>query len=140
VYHGDSNHPIDIYPHDENGTRLGILDFLQQKLSALNPETASEILDTFTCSVEAMSEKHAYLRLRNLDEDDDHDLCIEYPLEALEAEIGEVAEGLLLRCEILKFDDDRLAFHFEKLEPKTLSLAERKVLLEKCKLLVSDDV
>jgi hypothetical protein len=139
VYHDESTHPIDTYPHDENGTRIGILDFLQQKLSALNPETAEyEILDTFTCHVEAVSEKYAYLRLRNLDDDDDQDLCMEYPFSTLEAEIGDVDEGMSLRCEIREFDDDRLAFHFEKSTPQPLTLAERQALLEHYKGLLED--
>jgi len=144
VYQADSNHPIDIYPHDENGTRIGIEDFLEEKMKALKIEGDAiektyEILDAFICSVEEISEKYAYLTLRNQDKEEERERCLEYPLEALEKEVGEVSEGTFLRCEIREFVGDSLSFHFEISKPKTLSLAERQVLLERYRELLSED-
>ena len=144
VYQGNGRQPEDTYPHDENGERMRIEDFLEQTMRELKvedemPETTYEILDTLTCSVEGISGKHAYLRLRNPDEDEDQDRCLEYPLEALQRDVGEVAEDMFLRCEIREFSDDSLAFHFEKSEPKVLSLEEREAILEKYREILDED-
>jgi len=144
VYQGEDKHPVDVYPHDVNGKRVLIEDFLAQKIRKLKledeePSIAYEILDTFTCSVELISEEKAYLRLRNQEEDEDRDLCLEYPLEVLKRGVGEVAEGMFLRCEIREFDDENLAFHFAKSKPTVLSFSERQVLLEKYKRLLEED-
>ncbi|MBC8231210.1 hypothetical protein H8E77_16795 [bacterium] len=144
IYQGEGRHPADVYPHDSNGKRVMIEDFLEQKIRELKvepeaPSTTYEILDTFTCSVELISGNKAYLRLRNQDEDEDRDLCLEYPLEKLKRNIGEVAEGMFLRCDIREFDDENLKFHFEKSTPKVLSLEERQALLEEYKGLFDED-
>ena len=136
VYQGEDKHPVDVYPHDVNGKRVLIEDFLEQKIRTLKfegeePSTTYEILEAFTCSVELISGKRAYLRLRNQEGDEDIDLCLEYPLEELKGEVGEVAEGMFLRCEIRELDNENLTFHFEKSKPKVLSLEERQALLEK---------
>jgi len=143
VYRGEDKKPVDVYPHDENGNRVLIEDLLEQKIGELKmegeePSITYEILDTFTCSVELISEKKAYLRLRGSEKDEDRDLCLEYPLDELKRNIGEVAEGAFLRCEIREFDEN-LTFHFEKSEPKLLSLAELQALLEKYKGLLEED-
>jgi hypothetical protein len=144
VYQGEDRHPVDVYPHDFNGKRVLIEDFLEQKIRELKlegeaPSINYEILDTFTCSVEQISGEKAYLRLRNQGEDEDRDLCLEYPLEQLKRDIGEVSEGMFLRCDIREFDDEDLTFHFEKSTSKVLSLEERQALLEEYKGLLEEE-
>jgi len=142
VYQEEDRHPVDVYPHDFNGKRVLIEDFLEQKIRELKlaPSIINyEILDTFTCSVEQISGEKAYLRLRKFEEDEDRDLSLEYPLEQLKRNIGEVAEGMFLRCDIREFDDENLTFHFEKSKPKVLSFSERQALLEEYKGLLEEE-
>ncbi len=73
VYQGEDRYPVDVYPHDFNGNRVLIEDFLEEKIRELKmkgemPSTTYEILDTFTCSVELISGKKSYSRLRNIEE------------------------------------------------------------------------
>lgn len=142
VYQKESKHPVDVYPHDENGKRISIEDFLEQKIRELIPQeqpaTTYSILDTFTCSVEQILEDKAYLRLRK-GFDTDRDLCLEYPAEELKKNLNGLREDMFLRCEIREFDDDNLTFYFEESEPKVLSLDERQSLLEKYKGLFDED-
>jgi hypothetical protein len=145
VYQEEDSHPVDVYPHDENGVRVRIEDFLDQKSQELKiagetPVKTYEVLDTLTCSVEGVSGKYADLRLRSQEEDDEHDRCVQYPLEHLKRDFGEVTEGMFLRCEIRQFDEENLAFHFEKSTPKVFSLEERQVLLERYKGLSSQTI
>lgn len=143
VYHGKNTQPSDVYPHDENGVRIQIEDFLEGQIKALKLESeapleAYEVLDRLTCSVEAISGKYAYLRLRHPETDDDRDYCLEYPLPALQDQVGNVSEGMFLWCEIREFDDGTLAFHFEKSEPVALSVDERRAILDKYRTALGD--
>ena len=41
VYQGEGRHPADVYPHDSNGKRVMIEDFLEQKIKELKSEIRS---------------------------------------------------------------------------------------------------